>query len=74
MSEKCRKISRYARQEFHLLTESYDLMWKMSSRHFRRRNDNYKAAFIAYLGKAGPVKSRVNIKEIRITGIMQGYS
>jgi hypothetical protein len=45
----------------------YDLMWDMSSREFHKRNDNDKAAYVAYLRKAGRIRTRANIKEIQIT-------
>src|SRR3989442_8462973 len=44
----------------------YDLMWGMSSRDFHKRNDNDKSAYVAYLRKAGRIKTRATIKEIRI--------
>ncbi len=40
----------------------------MSSRNFRQKNDNDKAAYVAYLRKAGPIKAKAKIKDMHITG------
>jgi hypothetical protein len=52
----------------HFSSGNYDLMWGMSSKSFQKQNDNDKKAYIEYLRNAGLIQTRVQIKNIKITG------
>lgn len=59
-----RQVNRYYRA---FSDGQYGLLWTLSSRKFHKNNDNDKAAYVAYLRKAGRIKTRVRIKDIQIT-------